>query len=36
MMIERDEEFAKWPQADPVCEAIGALLIAIIENTQRR
>jgi hypothetical protein len=32
MVTERDEE---WPRApDPVHEAIGALLVAIIENTK--
>jgi hypothetical protein len=36
MMTERgDEEFAEWPRApDPVHEAIGALLVAIIESTK--
>jgi hypothetical protein len=35
MTIERDVEFEHWPPtvADPVREAIGNLLVAIIENT---
>jgi hypothetical protein len=35
MTVERDEEFEPWPAeaGDPVREAIGQLLVAIIENT---
>jgi hypothetical protein len=34
MMIERDEEFTEWPRApDPVHEALGALIVAVVENT---
>jgi hypothetical protein len=36
MVTEHDEvdgEFEHWPASDPVREAIGRLLVAIIENT---
>jgi hypothetical protein len=35
MTVECDEEFESWPAeaGDPVREAIGQLLVAIIENT---
>jgi hypothetical protein len=34
MVTEHDTEFEHWPAVDPVREAIGVLLVAIIENTK--
>jgi hypothetical protein len=34
MVTERDVEFEEWPAAgDPIRDAIGQLLVTIIENT---